>query len=132
MLPNQYTKKDASAEQGSAAREREATTARSVRAVEKVATQCSDRKHLPLANCHSDTMANPLLNKESTAQQVAQRTGVSERTMNRDTKFAQDIDAIALKLNISPQEVIASDLTKKAVSELKDKPVEVIRNLSSM
>ena len=88
-------------------------------------TKEEEVKNLPM--CHSDTKANPLLHKDYSAQKIAQKNGVSQRTITRDAKFAQDTDAIAAKLGISPQEIILSDLSKKAVSELKDEPVKVIK-----
>ncbi len=76
---------------------------------------------------HSDPLTKSTETSLNTADIVAKKTGVSEKTVKRDSKYAKAVDEVAAKLNISPQEIIHSDLSKKAISELKDQPVEVIR-----
>ena len=60
-----------------------------------VSSKTEEKDIEKVAKGHSDTLANPLSNKDSTAQKIAKKTGVSERTIKRDTKFAQEPDAIA-------------------------------------
>ncbi len=64
---------------------------------------------------------------KKTAQIVAEKTGVSEKTVKRDTQYAKAVDAIAQKIGASPQEIINSPLSRKQVKEMVDLPVESIK-----
>ncbi len=82
-----------------------------------------NKKSSEKSNCH----AVSLKNFATTAKTIAEKTGVTERTIHRDNQYAKAVDTIATKLDISPQEIIHARLSKKAVSELKDEPVKVIK-----
>ena len=75
---------------------------------------------------HCDPLTKTPITSLNTAQTVAKKTGVSEKTVKRDAKYAQAVDAIASKVNCSPQDIINSPLSKKQVKEMVNLPVEVI------
>ncbi len=81
-------------------------------------------QYTKVAKGQNDPLAKP---KISTAQKVAEKTGVSEKTIKRDAKYAESVDQIASKAGVSPQEVLTSGLSKKQAQEVSKKSPEVIR-----
>ncbi len=67
------------------------------------------------------------LEQESTADLLAAKTGVSDRTVKRDAQYSEAVEAIAQKIDCSPQEIINSSLSKKQVKEMVNLPIESIK-----
>ena len=82
------------------------------------------------SNCHTVSLKSSDTNASqptTTASTVAEKTGVTERTIHRDSKYAKAVDAIAQKMDCSPQKIINSSLSRKQVKEMVDLPVETIK-----
>ena len=80
------------------------------------------------SNCHGVSLTKtPITSLKTAAEKVAKKTGVTERTIHRDSKYAKAVDAIAQKIDCSPQKIINSSLSRKQVKEMVDLPVETIK-----
>ena len=67
------------------------------------------------------------IEQKSTADLLAAKTGVSDRTVKRDAQYSEAVEAIAQKIDCSPQEIINSSLSRKQIKEMVDLPVETIK-----
>ena len=62
-----------------------------------------------------------------TSLEIAKNQGVSEATVRRDAKYSEAVESIAKKVNLSPQDIINSKLSKKQIKEIVNLPVESIK-----
>ena len=63
----------------------------------------------------------------STAEKIAQKTGVSRATIERDVKLIDTAEEVANKINVPVGEILNSKLSKKEILELEDQPPEIIK-----
>ena len=63
----------------------------------------------------------------NSAETVAKKTGVKERTIYRDAKYSEAVEAIAQKIGLSPQDIINSHLSKQQIKNMVNMPIESIK-----
>ncbi len=79
------------------------------------------------SNCQNVSLTKNPITSLNSAETVAKKTGVKERTIYRDAKYSEAVEAIAQKIGLSPQDIINSHLSKQQIKNMVNMPIESIK-----